>query len=158
MRARRQAHEIVHLIYLDLDGLHTYVNFSVRAMLINERKSTIGLTAVFPTQEFNFILQVRFSPRWCLQARKSKYALLPISKKLPQRCVRNSASVSLTDDGPFSSLRGRSSSISFFLRLSLPVRRWRDVLGSVPASLFKSVDGVMSLALCPPLSSSPSMA
>ena len=42
----------------------------------------------------------------------------------------------LTDDGPLSSFQGRSSSAS-----------------SVHASLFKAIDGVMSLALCPQVAS-----
>ena len=75
---------------------------------------------------------VQFSSRWYLCARKSPYALHPVSQKFPQRCLWNGSSVRLTDDGPLSSFQGRSSSTSFFPRLSPPGDRWCDVLGFVP--------------------------
>ena len=56
----------------------------------------------------------QFSSRWYLCARKSPYALRPFSHKFSQRCMRNSSSVSLIDDGPLWSFQGRSSSYSSF--------------------------------------------
>ena len=75
---------------------------------------------------------VQFSSRWYLCARKSPYALHPVSQKFPQRRIWNGSSVRLIDDGPLSSFQGRSSSASSF-----------------HASLLQAIDGVMSLALCP---------
>jgi len=43
---------------------------------------------------------VQFSSRWYLCARKSPYALHPVSQKFPQRCLSGGSSVRLTDDGP----------------------------------------------------------
>ena len=58
---------------------------------------------------------VQFSSRWYLGAWKSPYALLhPASEKFPQRCLWNSSSVGLIDDGPLSSFQGRLSSASCF--------------------------------------------
>ena len=37
--------------------------------------------------------------RWCLCARKSRYALYPISQKFPHCCLWNSSNVRLTDGG-----------------------------------------------------------
>ena len=54
---------------------------------------------------------------------KSPYALHPVSQKCPQRCHLNGSNVRLTDDGPLSSFRGRSSSFH--------------------ASLHQAIDGVM---------------
>ena len=60
------------------------------------------------------------------------YALHPVSQiKFPQRCLSNSSSVRLSDDGPPSSFQRRSSSASSF-----------------HASLLQAIDGVMSSALC----------
>ena len=42
---------------------------------------------------------VQFSSRWYLCARKSPYALHPVSQKLPQRCLSGGSNVRLTDDG-----------------------------------------------------------
>ena len=50
----------------------------------------------------------------------------------PQRCRRNGSNVRLTDDGPFSSFQGRSSSASSF-----------------NVSLLQAIDGAVFLALCP---------
>ena len=55
---------------------------------------------------------VQFSSRWYLCARKIPYALHPVSQKFPRRCLWNGCNVRLTDDGPLSSFRGRSSSAS----------------------------------------------
>ena len=55
-----------------------------------------------------------------------------MSQKFPQRCLWNSSNVCLIDDGPLSSVQGRSSSASSF-----------------HASLLQASNGVMSLALCP---------
>ena len=77
-----------------------------------------------------------FSSRWYLCARKSPYALQPVSQKFPQRCLWNGFNVCLTDDGPLSSFQGRSSSSSSF-----------------NASLLQAISDVMSLALCPHWSS-----
>ena len=74
---------------------------------------------------------VQFSSRWYLCARKSPYALHPVSQKFSQSCLWNSSNVRLTDDGPLSSFQGRSSSASSF-----------------HASLLQASSGVMSLALC----------
>ena len=74
---------------------------------------------------------VQFSSRWYLCARKSPYALHPVSRKFPQSCLWNGFNVRLTDDGPLSSFQGRSSSASSF-----------------NVSLLQAIDGVMSLALC----------
>ena len=68
-----------------------------------------------------------YSSRWFLCARKSPYALLPVSHTFPQLCVWNSSNVRLIDDGP----QGRSSTASSF-----------------HASLLQAMDGVVSLALC----------
>ena len=75
---------------------------------------------------------VQFSSRWYLCAWKSPYALHPVSQMFPQRCLRNSSNVRLTDDGPLSSFQRRSSSASSFHTF-----------------LLRAIDGVMSLALCP---------
>ena len=52
-------------------------------------------------------ITVQFSSRWYLCARKSSYALHPISLKFPQRCLWNGSNVRLIDDGPLSSFQGR---------------------------------------------------
>ena len=75
-----------------------------------------------------------FSSRWHLCARKSPYALHPVSQKFPQLCLWNDSNVRLTDEVPLSSFQRRSSSTS-----------------SLHASLLQAIDGVMSLALCPQL-------
>ena len=77
-------------------------------------------------------ISVQFSSRWYLCARKSPYALHPVSQMFPQRCLRNSSNVRLTDDGPLSSFQRRSSSASSFHTF-----------------LLQAIDGVMSLASCP---------
>ena len=51
-------------------------------------------------------VQVQFSSRWYLCARKSPYALHPFSQKFPQRWFWNSSNVRLIDDGPLSSFQG----------------------------------------------------
>ena len=73
----------------------------------------------------------QFSSRWYLCARKSPYALHPVSQKFAQRCLWNGSNVRLIDDGPLSFFQGRSSSAFSF-----------------HASLLQAIDGVMSLALC----------
>ena len=75
---------------------------------------------------------VQFGSRWYLCARKSPYALHPVSQKFPQRCLSNGSIVRLIDDDPLSSFQGRSSSSSSF-----------------NASLLQAIDVVMSLALSP---------
>ena len=75
---------------------------------------------------------VQLSAKWYLCARKSPYALHPVSQRFPQRCLWNSSNVRLIDDGPLSSFQERSSSASSF-----------------HASLLQAIDGVMSTALCP---------
>ena len=55
---------------------------------------------------------IQFSSRWYLCARKSPYALHPVSQKFPHRCLWNGSAVRLIDDGPLSSFQGRSSSAS----------------------------------------------
>ena len=60
------------------------------------------------------------------------YVFHPVSQKFPQHCLGNSPNVHLTDDGPLSSFQGRLSSASSF-----------------HAFLFQTINGVMSLALCP---------
>ena len=75
---------------------------------------------------------VQFSSSCYLCARKSPYALHPVSQKFPQCCFWHGSNVRLTDDGPHSSFQGRSSSASSF-----------------HASLLQAIGGVMSLALCP---------
>ena len=79
-------------------------------------------------------ISVQFSLKWYPCARKSpyNYALHPVSQRFPQRCLWNSSSVRLIDDGRLSSFRGRSSRASSF-----------------HASLLQAIDGVMSLALWP---------
>ena len=77
-------------------------------------------------------LYLPFSSRWYPCARKIPYALHPVSQKFPQRCLWNGSNLSLIDDGPLSSVQGRSSSAFSF-----------------HASLLQAIDGVMSLALCP---------
>ena len=91
------------------------------------------------TKDWTFKTQapVQFSSRWYLCARKSPYALHPVSQKFPQRRQGNSSNVRLTDDGRLSSFQGRSSSASSF-----------------HASLLQAIDGVMSLAMCPQVVSS----
>ena len=92
---------------------------------------TVVCVALDRKGEVQFSL-VQFTWRWYLCARKSPYALHPVSQKFPQRCLWNDLSVRLSDDGPVSSFQGRSSSgFSFH------------------ASLLQAIDGVMSLALCP---------
>ena len=56
------------------------------------------------------------------------YASHPVSRKFPQRCLRNSSSVRLIADDPPSSFQGRSSIASSFY-----------------ASLLQAIDGLMSL-------------
>ena len=75
---------------------------------------------------------VQFSSWWYLCARKTPYALHPVSRNIPQRCFWNSSDVCLTDDGPLSSFQVRSSSASSFR-----------------VFLLQAIDAVMSLALCP---------
>ena len=75
---------------------------------------------------------VQFSSRWYLCARKSPYALHPVSQRFLQRFLWNCSNVHLTDGGPLSSSEGRSSSASSF-----------------HASVPYAIDGVRSLALCP---------
>ena len=67
-----------------------------------------------------------------LCARKSPYALHPVSQKFPQGCLWNGSSVRLIDDGPLSSFQGRSSSASSFKTF-----------------LLQAISGVISLVLCP---------
>ena len=72
---------------------------------------------------------VEFCSRWYLYARKSPFALHLVSHKL-LRLFFNfffkqfSSDVGLTDDGPFSSFRERSSSISLFLHLCPSADLW----------------------------------
>ena len=54
-------------------------------------------------------LYCQFSLRWYQCACKSPYALLPVSQKFLQRCLRHGSSVRLIGDGPVSSFEGRSS-------------------------------------------------
>ena len=75
---------------------------------------------------------VQFNSRLYLCARKSPYALHPVSQRFPQRGLWNPSNVHLIDDGPLSSFQGRSSSASFFL-----------------ACLLQTIDHVTSLASCP---------
>ena len=75
---------------------------------------------------------VQFGSGWYEPARKNPYSLHHVSQKFPQCCLWSRSSVCLIDDGPLSSFRGTSSSVS-----------------SVHASLLQAIDGVMSLALCP---------
>ena len=75
---------------------------------------------------------VKFSSRWYLCARKSPYALHPVSQKFPQCRLSNGSNVCLIDDSPLSSFVERPSSTSSF-----------------HASLLQVIDGVMFLALCP---------
>ena len=49
------------------------------------------------------VIVTQFSSRWYLCARKSPYALHPVSQTFPQRCPLNSSNVRLIDDGPLSS-------------------------------------------------------
>ena len=79
-----------------------------------------------------FICSVEFNSRWYLCARKSPYALHPVSQKFPQRCIWNVSNIRLIDDGPLSSYLGGSFSASYF-----------------NASLLQAISGVVSLALCP---------
>ena len=68
----------------------------------------------------------------------------------------------LTDDDPFSSCHGTSSSVSLSLRLSLPGDRWCDVFGFMPTSRVSSFSTLMIFrdarylwwSLCPPVSRS----
>ena len=80
----------------------------------------------------NSSILLQFSSRWYVCARKSPYALHPVSQKFPQSCLSNGSNVRVIDDGPLSSFQRRSSSAS-----------------SVYASLLQAIDGVMFLALCP---------
>ena len=57
---------------------------------------------------------VQFSSKWYLCARKSPYALRPVSQNFPQRCFWDGSNVRLSDDGPLSSFQGKSSSASSF--------------------------------------------
>ena len=60
----------------------------------------------------NWVCSVRFK---MVCARKSPYALYPVSEKLPERCLSNRSNVRLIDDdGPLSSFRGGASSASSF--------------------------------------------
>ena len=95
---------------------------------VRESQRSALLCSVQKTGSVQFI---SFSSRWYLCARKSPYALHPVSQKFPQRCLWNGSSVRLIDDGPLSSFQGRSSSASSF-----------------HASLLQAID-VVSLALCP---------
>ena len=54
-----------------------------------------------------------FSSTLYLCARKSPYALHPVSQEFPQLCVWNGSNVRLIDDGPLSSFQGRSHSASY---------------------------------------------
>ena len=101
-------------------------------MHAHEKKASINLSSLKQLCEETASITVQFSSRWYLCAPKSPYALHPVSQKFPQRWLSNSSSVRLIDDGPLSSLQGRSSSASSF-----------------HASLLQAISGVMSLALCP---------
>ena len=86
---------------------------------------------LFPKQ-----CSVQFSSRWYVCARKSPHALHRVSPSLgrfPNVAFETVLVFArLTDDGPLSSFKGRSSSASSF-----------------HASLLQTIDGVMSLVLCP---------
>ena len=100
--------------------------------MVGERYDSCKRKSLLLSSSVCLLSSVQFSPRWYLCARKSPYALHPVSQKFPQRCLWNSSNVRLTDDGPFSSFQGRSSSASSF-----------------NASLIQAINGVMFLALCP---------
>ena len=107
------------------------MTFGVRP--VRQDKSASEIDLFLPLHVFySPSVLVHFSWKWCLCARKSPYAFLPVSQKFPQRCLWNSSSVRLTDDGSLSSCPGRSYSASSF-----------------HAFLLQAIDGVMSLALCP---------
>ena len=82
-------------------------------------------------------ISLEFSSRWYLCARRSPYALHPVSQRFLQRCLWNDSSVSLIDDDPLSSFQGRSSCASSF-HASPPDDRWCDALGFVPAGSVSS--------------------
>ena len=53
----------------------------------------------------NYYLRAfQFSSRWCLCARKSPYALHPVSQKFPRRCLWNGSNVRVTDDGNYADI------------------------------------------------------
>ena len=72
-----------------------------------------------------------FNSRWYLSARKSPYAIHPVSDKFPQCGFWNSSNISLIEIGHVSSVQGISSTATLF---------------------YASLDVVnMFLALCPPV-------
>ena len=94
--------------------------------------SSTSISLILMSKTSNLVIEkVHFSSRWYQCARKSPYALHPVSQKFPQRCLWNGSSVCLTDDGPLSPFQRRSSSASSF-----------------HTSLLQAIDDVMSLALC----------
>ena len=100
------------------------------------------------------LISVQFNSRWYLCARKSPYALHPVSQMFPQRCLRNS-------DWRWPSLVISKKIVQSFLcpRLCPPCDRWCDVLGFVPAGsvsncstlqIFRDASHLWGL-LCPPV-------
>ena len=75
----------------------------------------------------------QFSLTWYLRALKRLCALHPVSQGFSQRCLWNSPSVCLTDDGPPSPFKKYIVERFLFPPLSPPWYRWSDVLGFVPA-------------------------
>ena len=95
---------------------------------VRESQRSALLCSVQKTGSVQFI---SFSSRWYLCARKSPYALHPVSREFSYSCLWNGCNVRLTDDSPLSSCQGRSFSAS-----------------SLNASLLQAISGVMVLALC----------
>ena len=87
-------------------------------------------TSIFSTLSTDAELALHFSSGWYLWARKSPYALHPVSEQFPQCRIWSGSNARPIDDGPLSSFQRRSSSGSSF-----------------HTSLLQAIDGVMSLAL-----------
>ena len=120
-------------------------------------KATKGFNSVSATS--GRYSSVQFSSRWYLCARKSPYAIHPVSHKHAQHCLWNGSNVRLIDDSPLSSFQGRSSNAFLFPRLSPPGDRWCHALGFVHASrvwscstlqIFREASKFWGL-LCPPV-------
>ena len=80
------------------------------------------------TFRLRFQFTFSFSSRWHRSARKTPYALRPVSHKSPQGCPRNSANICLVEHRSFSTLEGGMSAASFlhssFLQAINAVMPW----------------------------------
>ena len=95
---------------------------------------------------------VTFSSRRYQCARKSPYALHPVSQKFPQRCLWNGSNIRLIDDGPLSPFQGRSSSASSFKASLLQGAPGVQLKNTAKSRFLLWNPGVSKTGLCPALS------